>query len=322
MFNTNIKSIYDLLKVFPDEQSCIDYLENILWNGTPVSPYTPEAKVYKCANNWYKDASNGKRFNIKTGTFIENTKLPLQKVFIAVWLLTTNKKGVSSINLAQQLGITQKSAWFLSHRIRAAFNLSEEKEQFDGICEADETFVGGKNKNRHKNKKVAACQGRSFKDKSVVLGVLQRGKTEVINGKKVQVEYSKVKLQVAPNTKVESIEPFILKNVAKNAVIISDEWHGYKNLHNHYDHHVVDHGKKQYVDFDNPEINSNSMENFWGTFKRGNNGIYNHWSRKHIHRYCTEFAFRFNTRGMSNNERFNSLFLYSGVRLKYKELTA
>jgi len=324
MFNTNIKSILDLLKVFPTEQSCIDYLEHIIWSGTPVSPFDKESKVYKCANNQYKCLNTNKKFNIKTGTFLENTKVPLQKWMIAIWLLTTNKKGVSSINLAQQLGTTQKTAWFLAQRVRAAFNLSEENgdEQFEGICEADETFVGGKNKNRHKDKKVAQSQGRSFKDKTPVLGVLQRGKTEIINGKKVQVELSKVKLQVAKNTKGESIKPFILKSVQKDSVLISDEWMGYRGLEATYDHHVVDHGKKQYVNFDNPEIHSNSMESFWGILKRSYNGIHNYWSPKHMFRYCSEHQFRFNTRGLSNNERFNSLILSSGVRLKYKDLIA
>ncbi|WP_417368244.1 IS1595 family transposase [Flavobacterium beibuense] len=325
MFNTNIKSIFDLMKTFPTEQHCIDYLENLMWSGTPVSPYNAEHKVYKCANNYYKDSVLNKRFNILTGTFMEGTKIPLQKWFIAVWLLTTSKKGLSSVNLAQQLGITQKSAWFLAHRIRAAFNIentTDEKFSDNSICETDETFFGGKNKNRHKDKKVQASQGRSWKDKTAVTGVLQRGETEIVNGKKVQITNSKVKLRVTVNTKREVIQPFLKEVVEKHATLISDEWHGYKGLDNYFDHHIVDHGKKQYVDYDNPEIHSNSMESFWGIMKRSYNGIYNWWSRKHLFRYCDEHVYRFNLRGMTNNERFNYLFLNSTVRLKYKDLIA
>lgn len=325
MFNTNIKSILDLMKAFPTEESCIVYLENIMWNGTPISPYGKENKVYKCANNQYKDAVVNKRFNILTGTFMENTKLPLRTWFMAVWLLTTNKKGISSINLAQQLGTTQKTAWFCAHRIRSAFNIensTDDKFSEDSICEADESFFGGKNRNRHKDKKVAQSTGRAFLDKTAVTGIIQRGKSEIINGKKVQVTNSRVKLKVTVSTKREVIQPFLKEAIEKHATLVTDEWHAYKGMENHFDHHVVDHGKKQYVDFDNPEIHSNSMESFWGIMKRSYNGIYNWWSRKHVHRYCDEHVFRFNLRGMANNERFNYLFLNSTVRLKYKDLIA
>lgn len=261
MFNTNIKSLFDLQKTFPDEQSCIDYLENLIWAGTPVSPFDPESKVYKCKGNKYKCKNSGKYFNIRTNTFMESSKIPLQKWLFAIWIITSFKKGISSIQLAKEIGVTQKSAWFLAHRVRTAFGMNND-EPFEGICEADETFVGGKNKNRHKDKKVAQSQGRSFKDKTPVIGILQRGKSEIIDGKRVTTSASRVRCIVASNTRRESIQPFIKETVSKDSVLISDEWHGYKGLENGYDHHIVDHGKKQYVDFDNPEIHSNSIESF------------------------------------------------------------
>jgi transposase-like protein len=309
MFDTNIQSMFDLAKAFPDEQSCISYLEQIRWAGRPVSPFDPKSKVYKCAGGKYKCKNTGKYFNVRTGTMYDNTKISLQRWFLAVWIITSHKKGISSIQLGKDIGVTQKTAWFMLQRIRACFGIENNPaEKFEGIIECDETFVGGKNRNRHRDKKVEASQGRSFKDKTPVIGILQRG------------EVSKVKCIVARDTKRKSIQPFINKVVERDAVIISDEWHAYKGLENRYDHHVVDHGKKQYVDYDNSEIHSNSIEGFWGILKRAYNGIYNWWSRKHMQKYVDEFVFRFNLRKLKQNERFNFLNLNSGVRTKYKEL--
>lgn len=323
MFNSDFNSIVEIMRVFSTEQKCIEHLEALYWNNTPVSPFDSTSKVYKCKDNKYKCKNTGKYFNVKTATLFDNTKIELPKWFVAIWLITSHKKGISSIQLGRDLNVTQKTAWFMLQRIRACFGVENDlDDKFEGICEADETFVGGKNKNRHKDKKVAQSQGRSFKDKTPVLGVLQRGTTEIVDGKKVIHSQSKVKCIVASNTKRESIQPFIKAVVEKDSVLISDEWLGYRGLENIYDHHVVDHGKKQYVDFDNPEIHSNSMEGFWSTFKRSYNGTYNWWSKKHMQKYVDELVYRFNLRGMKESERFNYLILNSGVRTKYKDLTA
>jgi transposase-like protein len=153
---------------------------------------------------------------------------------------------------------------------------------------------------------VEQLQGRSFKDKTPVLGLLQRDGT--------------VRAFVIPDTKAKTIQPIVLKHVQKDSVFISDEWHGYRGLHNHFDHHVVDYAKKQYVDFDNPEIHSNSIEGFWGILKRGYNGIYNWWSRKHMQKYVDEFVFRFNLRKQTQFARFTNLLMNMENRITYKEL--
>ncbi|KAF2327272.1 IS1595 family transposase [Flavobacterium daemonense] len=305
MFNKEIKSVLDLIKAFPDEQTCIDHLEMLRWDREVVSPFDASSKVYKCKGNKYQCKNTGKYFNVKTNTIFDNTKIELQKWFLAIWLVTSYKKGISSIQLSKELDITQKSAWFLLQRIRNCFGIDDE-EQLDGIIEADETFVGGKNKNRHKDKKVEQSQGRSFKDKTPVLGLLQRDGT--------------VRAFVIPDTKSKTIQPIILKHVQKDSVFISDEWHGYRGLHSHFDHHVVDHGKKQYVDFNNSEIHSNSIEGFWGIMKRGYNGIYNWWSRKHMQKYVDEFVFRFNNRKTTQFDRFTILLSNMENRITYKEL--
>lgn len=166
--------------------------------------------------------------------------------------------------------------------------------------------MGGKNKNRHKDKKVEHSQGRSFKDKTPVLGLLQRG--------------GNVRAFVVANTQAKTIQPIVKKHVRKDSVFISDEWHAYSGLHSHFDHHVVDHSKKQYVDFDNPEIHSNSIEGFWSILKRGYNGIYNWWSKKHMQKYVDEFVFRFNNRKIKTIERFNYFLENMENRLTYKML--
>lgn len=305
MFNSTIKSSLDLDKAFPDEQSCINHLEDVRWDGDVVSPFDAGSKVYKCKDNKYRCKNTGKYFNVKAGTIFDNSNLQLRKWFRAIWLATSFKKGISSYQLAAELGITQKSAWFMLQRIRNCFG-SDDPEPLDGIVEADETFVGGKNKNRHKDKKVPLSQGRSFKDKTPVLGLLER------NGRLMAF--------VIPDTKSGTLQPIIRRHVKEDCIFISDEWLGYRGLCKDYDHHIVDHGKKEYVNYDNREIHSNSIEGFWSILKRGYNGIYNWWSRKHMQRYVNEFVFRYNTRKVQIFERFN-LFLQNMVnRITYKEL--
>ena len=307
MFNKEIKSVLELIKAFPDEQTCINHLEILRWNGYVISPFDETSKVYKCKGNKYQCKNTGKYFNVKTNTLFDNTKVGLQKWFLAIWICTSYKKGISSVQLAKEIDVTQKTAWFLLQRIRNCFGIDNE-EPLDGIIESDETFVGGKNKNRHKDKKVAQSQGRSFKDKTPVLGLLQRD--------------GNVRAFVVANTQAKTLQPIIRKNVKKHSVFISDEWLGYNGLDCDYDHHIIDHSKKQYVDFNNPEIHSNSIEGFWSILKRGYNGIYNWWSRKHMQKYVDEFVFRFNLRKETQFIRFTKLLFNMENRLTYKELIA
>lgn len=305
MFFKEFKSVLDLMDMFPDEQSCINFLEQHIWNGSPISPFDPSSKVWKCSNNRYRCRNTGKYFNIKTNTMFEGTKVPLRKWFIAIWSATTQTKGTSSVQLSKNISVDQKTAWFMMHRIRECFRM-EENEQMEGIFEGDETFVGGKNKNRHKDKKVPMSTGRAFKDKTPVLGILQRG--------------GNLRCFVIPDTKRESIQPIIKRIIKPWSTFISDEWSAYKGLDAFLDHHVVDHGRKQYVNPDNPEIHTNTIEGFWGIFKRGYNGIYNWMSRKNMQRYFDEFVFRYNHRKKSQSERFYLFLQNIGRCLKYKQL--
>ena len=167
-------SLFSLSKAFPTEESCLTYLEQHFWKNGVVSPFDPTSKVYNYGNHKYRCKNTGKNFTVRTNTLFHGSKVSLQKWFMAIWLIANYKKGISSCQLAKEIGVRQATAWHMLHRIRECF-FCENDYKLDGEVELDETFVGGKNKNRHKNKKVRHSQGRSFKDKTPVLGMLQRG---------------------------------------------------------------------------------------------------------------------------------------------------
>lgn len=305
-------SLSDLMAAFPDEQTCIDYLEYKRWHGNVVSPYDETSKVYKCKGNNYKCKNTGLYFNVKTDTLFHRTSIPLPKWFIAIWLVTAHKKGISSVQLGKDISVTQKTAWVMLQKIREAFgdenDLHDDNQGNDGKLannvEIDESFIGGKNKNRHKDKKVERCQGRSFKDKVPVFGLLERGK--------------RVIAKVVSNTQVKTLQPLIFRYVRTGCNLYSDEWNYGNDIDKFYYHRHVDHSKGFYGKGD---LTSNSIESFWALVKRSIMGVYYHWSKKHMQRYLDECVFRFNTRKFSDKQRFE-LFLQNivGRRITYKEL--
>lgn len=299
------RSLFDLQKVFANEQNCLKYLEKHRWEGVITSPFNPNSKVYKYANNRYRCKKTGKYFNAKTGTIFENSKLPLWKWFYVLYIFVNHKKGISSCQLARDVAITQKSAWFLLHRLRRGFECPIFKIMLENFIEIDETFIGGKNKNRHWDKKVPNSQGRSWKDKTPVLGMLERNGTLIT--------------QIVPNTKKGALEPIIEENVKKGSNVYTDEWFAYKDLSKWYNHRIVNHRNKEYV---NGKVSTNSLEGFWSHLKRGIYGNY-HWvSKKHLSNYAKEFTLRYNTRKYSEQERFDLVLLTSmNQRLTYQQLT-
>ncbi len=302
MINKDFNSILDLINSFPNEQSCIDHLEKLRWNGNVVSPFDNTSKVYNCKGNKYKCKNTGKYFNVRTSTIFDNTKMPLQKWFLAIWLVTSHKKGISSLQLGRDLDITQKSAWFMLQRIRNCFGIDNDT-QLNNEVEVDETYVGGKNKNRHANKKVKNSQGRSSKDKTPVVGMVERG--------------GKVTARTVENVKSATLTREIIRNVKESATLYSDEWLGYKGVSRIYDHSVVKHNQGQYVV---GRIHTNTIEGFWSLLKRGIFGIYHSTSRKHLQMYVDEFVFRYNSRKNSESFRFNLLLSNIENRVTYKEL--
>ena len=268
-----------------------------------MSPYVPNSKVYRRGDGMYRCSVTGKNFNVRVGTIFEGTKLPLRKWFMAIYLLCNHKKAISATQLAKDISVTLKTAWFLLHKIRRTFHYIH-TEKLDGEVELDETFVGGKNENRHANKKVLKCQGRSFKDKVPVMGMLQRGGSVIC--------------KVVKNTSVKSLTPNILKSVKRTATLFTDEWCGYALIRKMYNCKMVDHGKHQYVD---GNAYTNSIEGFWGNFcKRVINAIYNHVSRKYMQRYFDEFYFRYNSRKVSNMVRFDMAISHIGIRITQNQI--
>ena len=305
MINKDFKSILELVEAFPNEQTCIDHLEELWWQGVPVSPFDPISKVYKCKNNRWKCKNTGKYFNIKTGTMFDSTKVPLQKWFIAIWLITCHKKGVSSMQLHRDIGVTQKTAWFMLQRIRNCFGIDDDGP-LDNNVEVDETFIGGKAANMHASKrKKLKKTGFGLENKSAVFGMLERNK--------------EVRTVIVEDTTKRTLLPIIYGSVKPSATIISDNYGVYKALkHSHAKHFSVSHSNGQYVI---GEYHTNTIEGFWSLAKRSIIGIY-HWvSKKHLRKYLDEFAFRYNTRKASDWFRFNILLCNFDRRLTYKELT-
>ena len=289
--------ILNFMNTFPNEESCIKYLEKLRWGDNVISPFDPSSKVYKCGNGKYKCRNTGKYFDVKTGTVFAATKMPLQYWIYAIFLFMSHKRGISSCQLARDLGVTQKTAWNMLYKIRA-FMESQNMRKISGDVEIDETFVGGKNKNRHKDKKVEKCQGRSFKDKTPVFGVLQRG--------------GNVSAIVVPDTKASTLKPLILQYIQEGSNVFTDGWE-YSGL-DQYNQYSVDHGRGFYgekittYDGKSISVTTNGIECVWSHFKRMIFGTYYKVSKKHLQRYVDEFIFRFNTRKYSEFERFE-LFL-------------
>ena len=299
----NFSSILELLDVFSDEKMCIEHLAQMRWNGKPLCPYCNHDKIYKFkSGKKFKCAKCRHLFSVRVGTIFEDSNVPLRKWFVALYLETSHKKGISSYQLSRDIKVTQKTAWFMLHRIREIYGNSS-TEKLSGIISADETFIGGRNKNRHADKKVKESTGRALKDKTPVIGVIQRD--------------GKVIAKKAPDTKGKTLKGFINENVEQNSTVVTDEWLGYKGLSKNYQHEVVMHRLREYV---RDGYHTNEIEGFWALLKRGIFGIYHFVSPKHLQRYCDEFTFRYNTRHISEETRFNKALNECNSPLPYKKL--
>lgn len=317
---TTFKSLLELNDYFKEEKTCYEFLAHQIWDeGKPVCPHCGSIQVYttksrsskgnkkdipeyRCAN---KECT--KKFTATVGTIFHASKLSLRLWYAAIFLITTSKKGISSVQLSEQLQITQKSAWHLLHRIRAMFKETA-PHMLKGIVEVDETYVGGKNKNRHANKKKKNSGGRSA-DKTAVIGLIERG--------------GKVLTFVVPSTDASILQPIMQEYVAKDCLVITDAYQSYKGLENDYNHVIVKHNEYgPYKYATDSHFHTNNIENFWSTFKRGIIGIYHYVSPKHLHRYTTEFGYRFNNREGDSIEKFKiAVKNCANLTLSYSKLT-
>ena len=295
---------------FADADNCIRYMVSKLWLNGVICPTCGRSDVSWLANQkkWQCKSAHAKRqFSAKVGTIFEDSPLGLEKWLPAVWIITNSKNGVSSCELARTLGITQKSAWFMLHRIRLAMqNGSLLKVGGNGgEVEADETFIGGKARNMHITKRQRRITGTGTKDKIAVMGILERG--------------GQVRTAVVPSRRKPVLQAEIRKHVEAGAALYTDFLLSYDGLASDYAHKVVDHA----VEYVNGRVHTNGLENFWSLLKRGIGGTYISVEPFHLFRYLDEQTFRYNNRkNMSDADRFDAvLSQIAGKRLTFAEVT-
>lgn len=310
------KTIHEFNDFFKDEKTCYEFFEQQRWGGVPVCPHCGTAKTpynvkargkftdipsYRCS-----ERACDLPFTVRTDSIFEGSRIELRKWYQAVYELLTSKKGISSIELGTRIGVSQKTAWFINHRIRTMLT-DTAPALLDGTVEVDETFVGGKNKNRHASKKVPNSQGRAHIDKAAVVGLLQRD--------------GKVRTYVVNDTNAATLQGLMVSNVAPQAVVITDAYSSYKGLDKFVSQHItVKHSEGNYVT--EGDKHTNGIEGFWSIFKRGIIGIYHYTSSQHLHRYCAEFTTRYNDRKATNIERFvNVVKSADKDRVRYRVLT-
>ena len=295
-------SLFQLLDYFTTEEKCEEHLAVIRWNGEPTCPYceSPKVNALKGKTQRYKCYGCRKQFGVKVGTIFHDSKISLRKWFVAIYLVTAHKKGISSCQLARDLKISQKTAWFVLQRIRETYNPTAEK--FTSTVEIDETYIGGKETNKHANKKTENAQGG--KGKTPVLGILERD--------------GKVYAVPVKNRKAKTIIPIMVDKVEAGTTVYTDEFKSYVSLQKNYKHDFVCHSVNEYV---SGSVHTNGIENFWSLLKRGIDGIYHQVSDKHLGRYVNEFTFRFNNRELSEGSKFDvALANGTNKRLDYKTL--
>lgn len=297
-------SILEFQKHFNTDEKCRKFLEQQRWGNTPACPFCgsinvhrfPNGKTFKCREKGCRN-----KFSVTVGTIYENTKIPLTKWFLATYILTVHSKGISSLQLAGWLGITQKSAWHLNHRIREMLS-NNAPELLEGICEVDETYIGGSETNKHASKKSP----KGVSKKIMVLGAVERK--------------GKVRTKVIPKTDIETLTESVKEIVAEGSTMVTDEHHGYNRLKVLYDHRTVSHKQKEYVRKEEILVHTNNIEGYWNILKKQINGIHHFVSPKHLQRYCNESAFRFNHRESLQDERFVNAISNCNGSLKYKTL--
>lgn len=307
------QTLLEAVRHFADKDARQAYMIMIKWpDGRIVCPKCDSDNVGKIeTRRLFKCRACRKQFSAKTGTIFEDSPLGLDKWFVAVWLIANAKNGVSSCELARAIGITQKSAWFMLHRIRLAMRSGTFRKLRD-VVESDETFVGGKAANMHKAKREKIITGRGGVGKSIVHGLLERGD-------KSADKLSQVKASVVPNTEAETLREELLRSVERTAVVHTDAAASYSGLHSRFVHQFIDHATAYVAG----KVHVNGIENFWSLLKRMLRGTYVAVAPFHLFRYLDEESWRFNERGTNDGGRFaRAMQGVTGKRLTYRELCA
>ena len=300
------QTLTEAIVYFNDPDNCLNYMVARRWPvgvecprcGSREVRFLATRRIWECKANHPK-----KQFSVKVGTIFEDSPIKLSKWLAAVWLVVNCKNGISSYEIHRDLGVTQKTAWFMLHRIRLGMQARPFVGSMSGQGEVDETFIGGKARNMHASKRRRVITGTGGKDKTAVMGILERGGT--------------VRTTVIPNTKRKTLQPLVKQHVAAGSAIYSDALKSYDGLSAEYDHQVIDHA----VAYVEGNVHTNGMEN--SLLKRGLHGTYISVEPFHLFRYLDEQAWRFNNRKeMSDADRFSKVLTQiTGKRLTYDELT-
>lgn len=299
------KTLMEAIRYFADLNVAIEYVAKLRWPDGPVCPkcgaldekhyYIKSRRVWKCR-------ACKKQFSVKVGTIFEDSPIGLDKWLAAIWMIANCKNGVSSYEIHRSIGVTQKTAWFMMHRIRLAMQTGT-FEKLSGEVEADETYIGGKARNIHKSKREEKVTGRGASGKVAVMGLLER--------------HGEVRTRVVPDTKSRTLQVEVRENVEPGSEVHTDALRSYRGLDPEYVHKVVDHAER-YVD---GHVHTNGLENFWSLLKRGIKGTYVSVEPYHLFQYLDEQAFRFNNREAEDAGRFTATAgAIADKRLTYREL--
>jgi len=304
MENENLpKTLLEAVRFFTDLDICTQFMAAVRWPDGVTCPHcTATRNSFNKARRYWQCKDCRKQFTIKTGSVMEDSPIGLDKWLPAIWMIVNAKNGVSSYEIHRALGITQKSAWFLLHRIRLAMQSRSWNKQLSGHVEVDETFIGGLARNRHSNKRKH--EGTGGAGKVAVMGLLER--------------HGEVITHVLPNTQATTLQPHIKRHVEAGSNLYTDKYPGYKHLDEEYIHGVINHA----IEYVNGNVHTNGIENFWSLLKRTLKGTYVSVEPFHLFRYLDEQAFRFNKRTGNDLYRFiETAKCLTGRRLTFDELT-